>query len=149
MDVNREAPAIARAEVVIAAEPETVWEILAAFEEWPSWNPDVSSVTLEGGLAKGSVFRWKAGRSKITSRLVEVERPRLLGWTGKTAGIKAVHVWQLSPRDGGTLARTEESWEGLPVRILHGLLQKNLQKAMDDGLGYLKAEAERRAQSRG
>jgi hypothetical protein len=148
MDVNREAPALAHSEAVIAAEPEAVWEILAAFEDWPSWNPDVSSVTLEGGLAEGSVFRWKAGRSKITSRLVQVERPRLLGWTGQTAGIKAIHVWQLSPRDGGTLARTEESWEGLLVRVLPGPLRKSLQKAMDDGLGHLKAEAERRAQHR-
>jgi hypothetical protein len=39
-------------------------------------------------------------------------------------------------------------WEGLLVRILPGPLRKSLQKAMDDGLGHLKAEAERRAQHR-
>ena len=148
MDVNREAPALAHSEAVIAAEPEMVWDVLTAFENWPSWNPDVSSVALEGGLAEGTVFRWKAGRSKITSRLVKVERPRLLGWTGQTAGIKAVHVWQLSPVDGGTFARTEESWDGLLVRVLRGPLQKSLQKAMDEGLRHLKAEAERRARGR-
>ena len=104
---------------------------------------------LEGGVEEGAVFRWKAGRATITSTIRQVERPRLVGWTGKTTGIDAVHVWRLEPSDGGTLARTEESWEGLLVRILRRPLQKSLQKAMDSGLGHLKAEAERRAQSRG
>jgi len=149
MEVNQDAPALARSESEIAADPETVWEVLTAFESWPSWNPDVSSVKLEGGLVEGSEFRWKAGRATITSTLRKVERPRLLGWTGKTTGIQAVHVWRLEPSDGGTLVRTEESWEGLPVRILRGTMQRSLQKAVDGGLGHLKAEVERRAQSRG
>jgi uncharacterized protein YndB with AHSA1/START domain len=148
VDVKQDAPAVARSEAEIAADLETVWEVLTGFEDWPSWNPDVSAATLEGGLAEGSVFRWKTGRSKITSTLRRVERPRLVGWTGKTMGIQAVHVWRLDPRDGGTLVRTEESWEGLPVRFFRGSLQKSLQKAVDDGLGHLKAEAERRARGR-
>jgi hypothetical protein len=148
VDVKQDAPAVARSEAKIIADLETVWQVLTGFEDWPSWNPDVSAVTLEGGLAEGSVFRWKTGRSKITSTLRKVERPRLVGWTGKTMGIQAVHVWRLDPRDGGTLVRTEESWEGLPVRLFRGPLQKSLQKAVDDGLGHLKAEAERRARGR-
>ena len=146
MDVDRDAPALAQAETEIAADPETVWEVLTGLESWPSWNPDVRSVSVEGALEPGTVFSWKAGRATITSTLRAVERPRLLGWTGKTTGIRAVHVWSLEARDGGTFARTEESWDGLLVRILRGPMQKNLQKAMDDGLRYLKAEAERRAQ---
>ena len=149
MDVNRTAPALARAEAEIAADPETVWETLIDFENWPSWNLDVSSVVFEGELEKGTVFRWKTGRSTITSTLEDVDRPRSVGWTGKTMGIQAVHIWRLEPRDGRTRVLTEESWEGLPVRLARGPLRKSLQKAVDGGLGYLKAEAERRAESRG
>jgi uncharacterized protein YndB with AHSA1/START domain len=149
VEFDRDAPAIARAEAEIAADPETVWEILTGFEAWPSWNPDVASVALDGDVAEGTVFRWKTGRATITSTLRQVERPRAVAWTGKTTGIDAVHVWRLEPRDGGTLVRTEESWQGLLVRLLTGPMRKSLQKAVDGGLQHLKAEAERRAQSRG
>jgi uncharacterized protein YndB with AHSA1/START domain len=148
MDVNRDAPAVARSEAEIAADPETVWEVLTDLELWPSWNPDVRSVTVERGLGEGTVFRWKAGRATITSTIREVDRPRLIGWSGKTSGIDAVHVWRLEPRDGSTLVRTEESWQGVLVRLLRGPMRKSLQKAVDGGLDHLKAEAERRARAR-
>ena len=148
MEVDRDAPAVARAETEIAADPETVWEILTGFEAWPSWNPDVSSVALDGDVAEGTVFRWKTGRATITSTLRQVERSRIVAWTGKTTGIDAVHVWRLEPRGGGTFVRTEESWQGLLVRVLSGPMRKSLQKAVDGGLQHLKAEAERRAQGR-
>ena len=84
MDVNRTAPALARAEAEIAADPETVWETLIDFENWPSWNPDVSSVVFEGEPEKGTVFRWKTGRSTITSTLeamtlADLVPPRVIG----------------------------------------------------------------------
>jgi hypothetical protein len=147
VEIDRDAPAVARAETKIAADPETVWEILTGFESWPSWNPDVSSVVLDGDVAEGTVFRWKTGRATITSTLRQVERSHVVAWTGKTTGIDAVHVWRLEPRDGGTLVQTEESWQGLLVRLLSGPMRKSLQKAVDGGLEHLKAEAERRARS--
>lgn len=145
MEVDRTAPALAAAEAEIAADPETVWEVLAGIEDWPGWNPDVRSVELAGEPREGTVFRWKAGRATITSRIERMERPRLLGWTGRTAGIEAVHVWRLEGRGGGTFARTEESWAGLPVRLLRGPMRRALQKAVAGGLAHLQAEAERRA----
>jgi uncharacterized protein YndB with AHSA1/START domain len=148
VEVDRSAPAVADAETEIAADPETVWEVLTDLEGWPRWNPDVSSVRLDGRVEPGATFTWKAGRATITSTIRKTERPSLIGWTGKTAGIDAIHVWRLEPRDGGTLVRTEESWQGLLVRLLRGPMRKSLQKAVDGGLGHLKAEAERRAQSR-
>jgi len=146
VEVDRSAPAVADAEAEIAADPETVWEVLTDLEGWPTWNPDVSAVALEGGLREGATFRWKARRATITSAIGQVDRLRLIGWTGKTAGIDAIHVWRLESRNGGTLVRTEESWQGVLVRLLRGPMRKRLQKAVDGGLGHLKAEAERRAQ---
>jgi hypothetical protein len=149
VDVSWDAPAVARSEAEIAADPETVWEVLTDFQRWPSWNPDVSSVTVEGGLGEGTVFRWKAGRATITSTIREVDRPRLIGWSGRTSGIDAIHVWRLEAHNGGTLVRTEESWQGLLVRLLRGPMRKSLQNAVNGGLGHLKAEVERRARARG
>jgi hypothetical protein len=149
VDIDRSAPAIAASDAEIAAAPETVWDVLTGFERWPSWNPEVKSVTLAGPVREGTVFRWKTGRATITSTISQIDRPRQIGWTGKTMGIGAVHVWRLEAREGGTHVTTEESWSGLPVRVLRGSMQKNLQRALDEGLACLKAEAERRAQSPG
>jgi hypothetical protein len=49
----------------------------------------------------------------------------------------------LGRRDGKTFVRTEESYEGLVARLLRGSLQKTFDRALADGLRYLKAEAER------
>lgn len=145
VNVNKSAPVVAAARTEIEASPETVWDVLTNVEGWPSWNPEVKSVSLEGELAEGSVFRWKAGPASLTSTIGRVDPPRLIGWTGKTMTLNAVHVWRLEPSHGGTLVTTEESWEGLLARVLRGRLQKTLQKSLASGLGALKAEVEKRA----
>jgi uncharacterized protein YndB with AHSA1/START domain len=140
--INPDAPVVGASEIEIDAAPEAVWEVLTAFERWPSWNADVKSMTAPGAVAPGSVFRWKAGPGTITSTILRVERPRLIAWTGKTLGIDAIHFWHLEPQDGGTLVRTEESYDGLVARLLRRTLQKTLDRALADGLGYLKREVE-------
>jgi uncharacterized protein YndB with AHSA1/START domain len=144
-DINRQAPVVAASEIEIAAPPEAFWDVLTAFERWPRWNPDVKSMTVQGDVAPGSVFRWKAGPGTITSTIRDVDPPRVIVWTGKTLGIRAVHAWQAEPEDGTTRVRSEESFEGVVVRLLRRSLQKTLDRALADGLRYLKAEVERQA----
>jgi uncharacterized protein YndB with AHSA1/START domain len=145
MEVDQSAPAVASSEIEIAAPPEIVWDVIADFDSWPEWNPEVKSMSIGGPVAEGTRFRWSAGPGTITSTLQRVERPNLIVWTGKTLGIDAVHVWRFEPRDSGTLVRTEESWAGLLPRLLRGRMQKALQESLDNGLPRLKAEAERRS----
>jgi Polyketide cyclase / dehydrase and lipid transport len=104
-------------------------------------------VSLSRPVAEGSEFRWKAGPGTITSTIRQLDRPSVIGWTGKSLGLGAIHVWRLESRGERTLVKTEESWAGLPARILRGRMQKMLQKELDDGLRHLKAEAERRVAS--
>jgi uncharacterized protein YndB with AHSA1/START domain len=144
VDVNRNAPVVAADEIEVAASPESVWDVLTDLESWPRWNPDVKSMSMQDGLAPGSVFRWKAGPGTITSTIQEVEPPLRLAWTGTTFGIKARHVYRLEPRGEATLVHTEESYEGLVARALRRSLQKTLEKALTDGLRHLKTEAEGR-----
>ena len=144
MEINRSAPATAAGEVQIAAQPPTVFSVLASIDEWPSWNPDVKSVRVEGMVEPGTVFRWKSGPSSLTSTLQVVDPPTEIGWTGTTMGIKAIHVFRLEPKDGGTLARSEESWDGLIASLLKGFSRKTLDKGITSVLSHLKAEAERR-----
>jgi Polyketide cyclase / dehydrase and lipid transport len=142
--IDQAAPVLAARETEIAATSEVVWDVLAGIVEWPSWNPEVRSVSMDDGLAEGSEFRWKAGPGTITSRLQHVERPRRIAWSGATFGIDAMHVYALEARDGTTLVRTEESYDGLVARLFRRRLQKTLDGALESGLRHLKAEAERR-----
>jgi uncharacterized protein YndB with AHSA1/START domain len=145
MDINRAAPAIASGEVFIDADPKTVFSVISAIGAWPSWNPDVKSAELDGPVEPGTVFRWKAGASSLTSTLQVVDPPHEIAWTGRTMGIKAIHVFHFEAREDGTVARSEESWEGLIASVLKSWSRKTLQKGIDDVLSHLKAESERRA----
>jgi uncharacterized protein YndB with AHSA1/START domain len=143
VDVDGSAPAVSRAETIVAAPPERVWELLIDVAAWPSWNPDVKSTSWNGRLEPGTTFRWKAGPGTIVSTFRHVDPPRKVGWTGKTMGIKAVHVHRLEPTESGTRVVSEESWAGLPVRLLPGRMAANLQASLEAGLAYLKTAAER------
>ena len=46
MEINRKAPATAEGELRIGANPQTVFAVISAIDQWPSWNPDVRSVEL-------------------------------------------------------------------------------------------------------
>lgn len=144
MEINRNAPATADGELRIDADPETVFEVISGIDRWPSWNPDVKSARVEGPVQPGTVFRWKAGPSSLTSTLRVVDPPREIAWTGTTMGIKAVHVFRFQASDGGTMARSEESWEGLIARLLKGYSRRTLDKGIRSVLAHLKTEAERR-----
>ena len=143
MDVSRDAPVFAEGRIDVDATPERLWDLMADIERWPAWNPDVRSVTMRGPLAEGTVFRWKAGPATIESTLRRVERPRVLGWSGRTMGIRAMHVWRFNPSDGRTTASMEESFDGLVARLLRTRLQRQLVASTAHGLQALKAAAER------
>jgi uncharacterized protein YndB with AHSA1/START domain len=134
-----------RRELEVTAPPELVWEVLTDFARWPAWNPDVRSMSFEGPLAPGAMFRWKAGPGTIVSTVEEVDPPRYVRWRGRTLSIAAIHEWWFEERAGGTHVATEESFSGALARVLRRMLQKQLDTALEDGLGYLKREAERRA----
>jgi hypothetical protein len=67
--------------------------------EWPRWNADIKEARIEGDLAPGTSFTWKAGPGTIRSAFREVDWPHVLAWTGKTMGITAIHVYRLEQAD--------------------------------------------------
>jgi len=139
------APVRSRREIDVAAPPDVVWEVLTDFDRWQEWNPEVKSMSFDGPLAPGAMFRWKAGPGTIVSTVEEVDRPRYIRWRGRTLSIAAIHEWRFEGRDGGTHVETDESFSGMLARLLRGSLQKQLDRALEEGLEHLKREAERRA----
>jgi Polyketide cyclase / dehydrase and lipid transport len=82
MEMDRNAPATAEGELRIDADPSTVFSVIAAIDQWPSWNPDVKSVSVEGpvgllaSLLKGYSRRTldKGIRSVLAHLKTEAER---------------------------------------------------------------------------
>lgn len=143
MQIDDNGPVTAYGEISVAASREVIWDLLTTMDRWPAWNPDVKMAS-QPALEEGAAFRWKAGPASLTSTLREVEPPRVLGWTGTSMGMHAVHVWRLEPDGVRTMARTEESWSGALPWLLPGMMRRSLQKTLDSWLSHLKAEAEAR-----
>jgi hypothetical protein len=143
-EIDTGAPIVSRTEIEIAAPPEVVWDVLTAFDRWPSWNPEVKSMSVQEPVVVGSTFRWKAGPSTVTSTIRHLEPFRLIAWSGRTMGIRAVDVFHLDAHEGTTLVREEESWDGLVARLFRKSLQRTLDRSLENGLRYLKAAAEHR-----
>ena len=68
---NRNAPVFSERQIEINASPEAPWDLMVDISGWPTWNPDVKEVSVQGEVAEGTVFRWKARSG--TSLLVRPE----------------------------------------------------------------------------
>jgi hypothetical protein len=145
MEIDENAPVWVRAETYIAATPAEVWDVLTDFARWPEWNPDVKDVRADGPVAPGTEFSWRAGRASITSTIHEAREPHEIGWTGRTSGITARHVWRLEAEGTMTRVITAESWAGLAPRLFRARLTRTLERALEKGLSYLDAEFGRRS----
>ncbi len=132
----------ARQETFIAAPLEKVWAVQTDIDRWPEWQSDISSAKLEGNLAVGAIFRWKAKGLSITSTIQELEPGRRIGWMGSSIGMKAVHIWIFEPRDNGTRVITEESLSGWFPRILKIFDPTFLEKSLAASLQVLKIQTE-------
>jgi hypothetical protein len=139
--INNDAPVRASSEIRVQTDRTNVWKLLSGINRWPVWNKTITAAKLEGDLAPSSVFKWKSNGISITSTLQLVEAETKLAWTGRAAGMTAIHVWELHDHeDGGTLVKTSESMEGFLAKWV--MSSAKLERSLNDWLGALKNAAE-------
>ncbi|MET8438095.1 SRPBCC family protein [Streptomyces sp900116325] len=138
------APVITRKSIVINAPLDTIWKVQTDVENWPTWQPNVTSVVKDtpGALRSGSVFRWATEGLDITSTVKRVEHGKCLAWGGPAQGINAIHVWTFTPTKDRVLVHTEESWTGAPVVANTATLQAALDTSLQNWMNNLKHESE-------
>lgn len=87
---DENAPVITRKSVVINAPLNTIWKVQTDVENWPTWQPNITSLTKDtpGALRSGSVFRWATEGLDITSTVKKVEHGKCLAWGGPAQGIR-------------------------------------------------------------
>jgi hypothetical protein len=142
MEINQQAPLVARKEIFIQAQPQVVWKIHTDINSWSQWQPSITLSKLEGSLIVGAVFQWKSGGITINSTVQVVKPNERIGWTGKAIGTQAKHIWTLKPHKDGTLLTTEESMDGWLIKVLKVVMPKFLEESLDIWLQSLKKQAE-------
>src|SRR5688500_14566040 len=113
-----------RETIVLAAEPEAVWDTVmdpSQLERWVTTHDSYEGAGA-GPLSAGDEFTQKlrlAGKSfKVRWRVVEAERPTLARWEGDgPAGSTARVVYRLTAEDGGTRFDYENQF-ALPGGVL-------------------------------
>jgi hypothetical protein len=144
-EIDHSAPVITRDDIDIQAPLHRIWTIQTDVEAWPTWQPDVITVTKEspGPLRAGSRFRWSVqGLQNITSTVKQVWPNRRIAWGGPAQGITATHVWTFTPTRNGVHVHTEESWSGAPISANVPAMQQALDASLDAWLHNLKRKAE-------
>jgi hypothetical protein len=139
--------------IEIAASPATVWEILADFPSYPSWNPFVKSIagSKEPGARLDVTLQPAGGRATtLKPRLLVCDAPREFRWKGQL-GIPGIfdgeHSFQLSSLGSGkTLFRHGEKFTGLLVPfVFRGALKRATERGFEAMNRALKLRAESRS----
>lgn len=140
MEINYNGPITYSAEKWIPVPLDIAWDVQINIAEWSKWNTEISRVQLNGPVAPGTTFRWKAGGAPIISEIQEVIPKQRITWTGRMLGIRAIHSWTFEKREDGVQVKTEESFEGFMVKLMPFIFRKILQDSLENSLDALNNE---------
>ena len=108
----------------INATPEKVWSILTNFQDYPNWNPFITSV--EGNFAVGEKVKIHAGGMKFSPTVLAYKPNKELRWLGSLLfkGLfDGEHSFEIINKNDGTVTFNHaENFNG----ILVGLFAKKL-----------------------
>ena len=130
-------------EILVAAPPERVWEVLVDLARYPEWNPFL--VSASGQVREGERleirFQPPGGRALTMRPTVTRARPaEALEWLGRLAvpGLfDGRHIFELHRAPGGTRLVQREEFRGLLVPLLARSLDRHTARgfvAMNEAL---------------
>jgi len=88
------------------------------------------------------MFYWKAKGLDIISTIRVLEPIHHIGWTGRSLGMQARHLWTFDASKESTLVTTEESLSGWFPSLLKIFDPHFLEKSLINSLQVLKAHVE-------
>ncbi|MEM1359217.1 MAG: SRPBCC domain-containing protein [Bacteroidota bacterium] len=130
--------------IEIAATPARIWETLTDFENYPSWNPFLTSV--KGDFAVGKQVEINAGGMQFKPTVLAFEPHREIRWLG--------HLWFkglfdgehrfviIDNQDGTSTFKHEEQFNGLLVGLFAKKLATETTAGFEEMNRKLKALAE-------
>ncbi len=135
-----------RQAVEIAASPEACWRAFRRRAEWPRWFPLLESLEGPPGdveLVVGDelhlrlVFHGRGATVRV--HVAEVEPGRRVRWLGRGFGVTGDHAFSVEPAAGGARFVSDETFSGLPVRLLPRRLFDALEREAAAGLARFAA----------
>lgn len=131
--------------IQIKASPETVWNILTDFAQYPNWNPFLSLV--EGDFKVGNHIKINANGMKFTPKVLVYEEHKEFRWIGNLL-LKGLfdgeHSFQIIDHKDGTVTfKHEERFSG----ILVGLFPKKLYADTTTGFEQMNEKLKERSES--
>lgn len=138
-----------KTEILIHSNPKKVWDILMDFENYPIWNPFITSI--KGEVVSGNKISVKIvpPGSKgmiIKPRIKTVNPNRQLSWLGRlfVAGIfDGKHSFQLIDNENGTTTFIHsESFNGLFVPFMNKMIDQQVKSGFEMMNQKLKEVAE-------
>jgi len=144
--VDKNAPVISRASVLIKAPLTQIWRLHTDIDHWQNWIPEITPAHKKtpGPLRPGSVFSWSPQNMHVESTIKSVKPLGCTAWAAPVNGITGVHLWTFTQTKRGVLATTEESWAGPPVEADIPGNQKALDQGLADWANRLRDTAEKR-----
>lgn len=100
-----------KTEIIIHSSPEKIWSILTDFDNYPNWNPFVTSLT--GDVKVGNTIQVRieppgASVNKFQPIVTSVEPNKKLSWLGVVlfrGFFDGEHIFKLTDNGNGTLSR--------------------------------------------
>ncbi len=126
-----------------------VWDALADFEKYPSWNPFVTEITGELTLNSRLKVRLSQPQSKpmtVSPTVVKLVEGRTFGWKGRL-GIPGIfdgeHSFELEDLGGGrTRLKHFENFTGLLVPVMKKMLDDKTRRGFESMNSALKERVE-------
>lgn len=106
----RPAGHVARTQATYAQPPEAVWAVLADYERWSEWNPEVKTVERLADRGGHTMLNVVGSWGAAPTELVEVDPPRRLATRMDAGSFRGGWSYDLAPAPGGgtVLTVTEE-----------------------------------------
>jgi hypothetical protein len=138
-----------KTEILIHATPERVWSILANFENYPNWNPFITTIKGDVKVGNKITARIEPPETKgmtFKPRILTLEKDKELKWLGHllVAGLfDGEHKFELIDNGNGTTTFWQsEKFKGILVPLFKKQLDTNTKKGFEEMNRKLKELAE-------
>lgn len=123
---------------------EAIWKKLLYWQEWPTWDKGMESVTFDGPLKNGSAGTLKLKKGPSV-QLVVTELTELKSYTDEFSlfGTRFIFIHFLTPLPGNQFRVTVEvEADGLSAPIMAGIMKSGLEKELPGWMTTFKNQYE-------
>lgn len=126
-----------------SASPESVWRVWSDTSTWPTWNPDVRAVSLDGPFASGTTGTMTTGQGTHQIRLENVNAGRSFDLVTSPVPATAFRFHcEVAPAGSGSRISQGVSMSGLLASIFSPIMGGRITQSFEGILAGLARQAE-------